>query len=85
MCARVGREKVYLLKINERCVSMRWMVFLCELQGGVLVPLWLSKKDGRYPSCHSKDRVDVSSGLTQLSYKPLDRCVWQRLSINPTS
>ena len=32
-----------------------------------------------------KDRVDVSSCLTQLSCKPLDRCMWQRLSINPTS
>ena len=32
-----------------------------------------------------KDRVDVSSCLTQLSCKPLDHCVWQRLSINPTS
>ena len=32
-----------------------------------------------------KDRVDVSSCLTQLTCKPLDRCMWQRLSINPTS
>ena len=62
-----------------------WMAFLCELSYWRLVPLWLSKEVGRYPSCHSKDRVDVSSGLTQLSYKPLERCVWQRLSINPTS
>ena len=73
MCACMGREKVDLMKINERCVSMRWMVFLCELPKGVLVPLWLSGKVGRYPSCHSKDRVDVSSCLTQLSCKPLDR------------
>ena len=33
----------------------------------------------------TKDRVDVSSCLTQLSCKPLDRCVWQRVSINSTS
>jgi hypothetical protein len=32
-----------------------------------------------------KDRVEVSSCLTQLSCKPLDHCMWQRLSINPTS
>jgi hypothetical protein len=29
---------------------------------GVLVPVWLGK-EGRYPSCHPKDRVDVSSHL----------------------
>ena len=32
-----------------------------------------------------KDRVDVLSCLTQLSCKPLDCCMWQRLSINSTS
>ena len=51
MCACVGREKVDLMKINERCVLMRWMAFLCELPEGVLVPVWLSKV-GRYLSCH---------------------------------
>ena len=52
MCACVGREKVDLLKINETCVPMRWMAFLCELPKGVLVPVWLSKVV-RYPSCHN--------------------------------
>ena len=32
-----------------------------------------------------KDRVDVSSFQAQLIVQPLDRCVWQRLSISPTS
>jgi hypothetical protein len=32
-----------------------------------------------------KDRVDVSSFLTHVIVQPLDRCVRQRLSINPTS
>ena len=50
----VGREKGgFVGKINERCVSMRWGAFLCELPKGVLVPLWLSKKVRRYPSCHN--------------------------------
>jgi hypothetical protein len=31
-----------------------------------------------------KDRVDVSSCLTHFIVQPLDRCVRQRLSINPT-
>ena len=53
MCEYVGREKVDLLKINERCVSMRWMAFLFELPEGVLVPVWLSKKVVRYSSCHN--------------------------------
>jgi len=32
-----------------------------------------------------KDRVDVSSCLIQIIVQPLDPCVWQGLSINPTS
>ena len=53
MCVCVERKKVDLWKTNESCVSMRWMAFLCELPEGVLVPLWLNKKVGRYPSCHN--------------------------------
>ena len=82
MCECVGRENVEFLETKRK---MRWMTLLCELPKGELVPLWLSKKVGRYPSCHSKDRVDVSSCLTQLSCKPLDHCMWQRLSIKTTS
>ena len=43
-----------------------------DLPLGVPVPMWQGK-EGSYPSVASKDRVDVSSHLTPLSCKPLDR------------
>ena len=49
-----------------------WTAFLCDLPIGVLVPVWQSKK-GDIHLVVSKDRVGVSSHLTPLSCKPLDR------------
>jgi hypothetical protein len=48
-----------------------------------LMPLWLSMEDIRLAS--SKDRVDVSSCLTQLIVQVLDPCMRQGLSLNTTS
>jgi len=48
------------------------MAFLCDLPIGVLVPVWQSEK-GDIHLVVSKDRVGVSSHLTLLSCKPLDR------------
>ena len=49
-----------------------WTAFLCDLPIGVLVPVWQSEK-GDIHLVVSKDRVGVSSHLTLLSCKPLDR------------
>jgi hypothetical protein len=48
-----------------------------------LVPFWLNMEDIRFVLF--KDRVNVSSCLTQFIVQPLDPCVWQGLSLSPTS
>ena len=79
-CEReVGYKRIELLRWDG------WMAFLCELSYRRLVPSWLSKEIGDIHPVTIKNRVDMSSCLTPLSCKPLDRCMWQRLSINPTS
>ena len=72
MCACVGRKKVDLLKINESCVSMRWMAFLVNCQKVCLYLCGWARRLGDIHLVTIKDRVDVSSCLTQLSCKPLD-------------
>jgi len=71
----------YVLVITQRWGGSGFLVW--DAWEFRLMPFWLSMEDVRLVSF--KDRVDVSSCLTQFIMQPLDPCVWQGLSLNLTS
>jgi hypothetical protein len=55
---------------------------VCVRSMGELVPFWLSSWEMSILSLRTRLR-DISPG--PIIVQPLDRCMWQRLSINPTN
>ena len=69
----MGRDKIGFLKDESRRDGWH------DLPFGVLVPVWQGK-EGDIHLVTPKDRVGVTSHLTPLSCKPLDRCMGNGLA-----